>query len=69
MFCLIFKDVIDYFKVWIYLGGLIYIKIGNVMMFVGEIYLLKDDYLKIFDYSKVIGENCYWFIYEMVYVW
>ena len=66
---LIFKDAIDYSKVWIHLGGLIHTKTGNAMMPAGEIYLPKDDYLKTPDYSKATGENRHWFIHEMVHVW
>ena len=66
---LIFKDAIDYSKVWIHLGGLIHTKTGNAMTPAGEIYLPKDDYLKTPDYSKATGENRHWFIHEMVHVW
>lgn len=66
---LIFKDAIDYSKVWIPLGGLIHTKTGNAMTPAGEIYLPKDDYLKTPDYSKATGENRHWFIHEMVHVW
>lgn len=66
---LIFKDAIDYSKVWIHLGGLIHTKTGNAMTPAGEIYLPKDDYLKTPDYSKATGENRHWFIHEMTHVW
>ncbi len=66
---LIFKDAIDYSKVWIHLGGLIHTKTGNAMTPAGEIYLPKDDYLKTPDYSKALGQDRHWFIHEMTHVW
>lgn len=66
---LIFKDAIDYSKVWIHLGGLIHTKTGNAMMPAGEIYLPKDDYLTTPDYSKALGQDRHWFIHEMTHVW
>ncbi|WP_286405767.1 hypothetical protein [Acinetobacter johnsonii] len=66
---LIFKDTIDYSKVWIHLGGLIHTKTGNAMTPAGEIYLPKDDYLKTPDYSKALGQDRHWFIHEMTHVW
>ena len=66
---LIFKDSIDYSKVWIHLGGIIHTRTGNAMTPAGEIYLPKEDYLNTPDYSKATGENRHWFIHEMVHVW
>ena len=66
---LIFKDAIDYSKVWIHLGGLIHTKTGNAMTPAGEIYLPKDDYLTTPDYSKALGQDRHWFIHEMTHVW
>lgn len=66
---LVFKDAIDYSKVWIHIGGLIHTKTGNAMTPAGEIYLPSEDYLKTPDYSKARGEDRLWFIHEMTHVW
>lgn len=66
---LVFKDSIDYSKVWIHLGGLIHTKTGNAMTPAGEIYLPKDDYLKITDFSTAKANVRHWFIHEMTHVW
>lgn len=66
---LIFKDAIDYSKVWIHLGGIIHTRTGNAMTPAGEIYLPKDDYLNTPDYSNASGTDRHWFIHEMVHVW
>jgi type VI secretion system secreted protein VgrG len=65
---LIFKDAIDYSKVWIHLGGLIHTKTGNAMTPAGEIYLPKDDYLKHLTIAKlqvktVIGLFMKWYMF------
>jgi len=66
---LIFKDSIDYSKVWIHLGGLIHTRTGNAMTPAGEIYLPKDEYLNTPDYSKAPGADRHWFIHEMTHIW
>lgn len=66
---LIFKDAIDYSKVWIHIGGMIHTKTGNAMTPAGEIILPRDDYLNTPDYSTATGEDRHWFIHEMVHVW
>jgi len=66
---LVFKDSIDYSKVWIHLGGLIHTRTGNAMTPAGEIYLPKDDYLKITDFSIAKPNVRHWFIHEMTHVW
>ncbi|OTG98841.1 zinc protease [Acinetobacter sp. ANC 4973] len=66
---LVFKDAVDYSKVWIHIGGIIHTRTGNAMTPAGEIYLPKDDYLRTPDYSKALGQERHWFIHEMVHVW
>lgn len=66
---LIFKDSIDYSKVWVHLGGLVHTRTGNAMTPAGEIYLPKDEYLNTPDYSEALGQDRHWFIHEMTHVW
>lgn len=66
---LVFKDSIDYSNIWIHLGGLIHTRTGNAMTPAGEIYLPKDDYLKITDFSLAKPNIRHWFIHEMTHVW
>ncbi|MEN8318257.1 zinc protease [Acinetobacter nosocomialis] len=66
---LVFKDAIDYSKVWIHIGGMIHTKTGNAMTPAGEMYLPKDDYIQNPDFSAAKGNAQHWFIHEMVHVW
>lgn len=66
---LVFKDAIDYSKVWIHIGGLIHNMTGNAMTPAGEIILPRDAYEKNLDFSQSTGDYRHWFIHEMVHVW
>lgn len=66
---LVFKDAIDYSKVWIHIGGMIHTKTGNAMTPAGEMFLPRDDYIQNPDFSKSKGNAQHWFIHEMVHVW
>lgn len=66
---LVFKDAIDYSKVWIHIGGMIHTKTGNAMTPAGEMYLPKDDYINNKDFSKSRPNLKHWFLHEMVHVW
>lgn len=66
---LIFKDAIDYSRVWIHIGGYLHSATGNAMTPAGEIMLPRSDYLKNSDFSQSTGDYRHWFIHEMVHVW
>lgn len=66
---LVFKDAIDYSKVWIHIGGYIHSATGNAMTPAGEIMLPKESYDGNPDFSRSPGEDRHWFIHEMVHVW
>lgn len=66
---LVFKDSIDYAKVWIHLGGLVHTKTGNAMTPAGEIYISAKDYFEITDFSVAKPNEKHWFIHEMTHVW
>ncbi|HAV16765.1 MAG TPA: zinc protease [Acinetobacter nosocomialis] len=66
---LVFKDAIDYSKVWIHIGGYIHNATGNAMTPAGEIMLPRSEYMATSDFSKASGDNRHWFIHEMVHVW
>lgn len=66
---LVFKDSIDYSKVWIHAGGLIHTKTGNAMTPAGEIYISAKDYEKNPDFSVSRPNLKHWFIHEMTHVW
>ncbi|ERS01182.1 zinc protease [Acinetobacter sp. COS3] len=66
---LVFKDAIDYSKVWLHIGGFIHSATGNAMTPAGEIMLPRSEYLETPDFSQTIGENRHWFIHEMTHVW
>ncbi|MDY6450007.1 zinc protease [Acinetobacter faecalis] len=66
---LVFKDSIDYAKVWIHLGGLVHTKTGNAMTPAGEIYISAKDYEQNPDFSVSRPNLKHWFIHEMTHVW
>lgn len=66
---LVFKNSIDYSKVWIHVGGLIHTATGNAMTPAGEIYLSSKDYVKNQDFSSSRPRLKHWFIHEMTHVW
>ena len=66
---LIFKDAIDYSKVWVRIGGAIHNETGNAMTIDGEISLPLEVYKAIPDFSVAAGEERHWFIHEMTHVW
>lgn len=66
---LVFKNSIDYSKVWIHVGGLIHTATGNAMTPAGEIYMSSKDYVENQDFSLSRPNIKHWFIHEMTHVW
>ncbi|WP_151743145.1 zinc protease, partial [Acinetobacter sp. TUM15113] len=66
---LVFKDAVDYSKVWIHIGGYLHSATGNAMSPAGEIYLPKKAYDRNPDFSLAPGEDRHWFIHEMTHIW
>nr|WP_228711832.1 zinc protease [Acinetobacter sp. FDAARGOS_515] len=66
---LVFKNSIDYSKVWIHVGGLIHTATGNAMTPAGEIYISSKDYVENQDFSLSRPNIKHWFIHEMAHVW
>ncbi|MFW1949361.1 zinc protease [Acinetobacter bereziniae] len=68
----IFRNSIDYSKVYIQVGGLITAitsTTGNAMTPAGQINLPTKDYYKTRDFSKALPNQQHWFIHEMLHVW
>ncbi|SPL71443.1 zinc protease [Acinetobacter stercoris] len=66
---LVFKDSIDYSKVWVKLGIIIGDLTGNAITPFGDIMLPTSDYAENPDFSKSEPRLKYWFIHEMTHVW
>ena len=66
---LVFKNSIDYSKVWIHVGGLIHTATGNAMTPAGEIYISSKDNVENQDFSLSRPNIKHWFIHEMAHVW
>lgn len=66
---LVFKDSIDYSKVWVIRGGIIQSWTGNAMTPLGNIILPRDDYDTYNDFSNAPANVKHWFIHEVTHVW
>ncbi len=71
---LVFKNSIDYSKVYLHAGGLtaggIISKTGNAVTLDGETWFPIDEYKKNPDFStSPLGQNRHWFIHEMTHIW
>ncbi|WP_227611022.1 MULTISPECIES: zinc protease [unclassified Acinetobacter] len=69
---LVFKDSIDYSKVYIQIGGFISIIINltdNAMTPFGNVNVSNKNYFENLAFSKSKGNAQHWFIHEMTHVW
>lgn len=66
----VFKDSIDYKKIWIVMGGFVQSLSGNAITPFGYfITLPRQDYIKNKDFTEARPELKHWFMHEVTHVW
>ncbi|MCG5226638.1 MULTISPECIES: hypothetical protein [Acinetobacter calcoaceticus/baumannii complex] len=66
----VFKDSIDYKKIWIVMGGFVQSLSGNAITPFGYIITLpRKDYIENKDFTIARPELKHWFIHEVTHVW